>query len=195
MTSFLHGWMQENEDKMPNMLLVGVESEVPDELRPYFIHYQVDIIWKNVTELKDMLKAMSKRPSCMFKMSDGERSRLLNKMSITFQHMVRLGHPKSSKVLKATRRIATSNSSALGNTSNQEAIRAMKDDLLLLLNTFDQFIYSIQNLPKDSIEHTLLNQAQMVFCTLCIAGRYSMRHLEPFDVLVVDEAAQPIESE
>lgn len=49
-----------------------------------------------------------------------------------------------------------------------------------------------------NIEMALLNQAQFVFCTLCIAGRSSLspRNMyRGFDVLIVDEAAQPIEAE
>jgi hypothetical protein len=55
-----------------------------------------------------------------------------------------------------------------------------------------------QHLDDRSIEKALLNQAQFIFCTLSISGRSSMspRNLhQGFDVLVVDEAAQPIEAE
>lgn len=41
----------------------------------------------------------------------------------------------------------------------------------------------------------LLNNAQIIFCTLSVAGRQVMRTLKPIDILVVDEGGQSLEAE
>ena len=41
----------------------------------------------------------------------------------------------------------------------------------------------------------LLSSADLVFCTLCVAGSHVVRTMKPVEVLVVDEAAQAVEPE
>ena len=74
----------------------------------------------------------------------------------------------------------------------------MRMALSLFVQIVDNYKLYVHERAKDSdVERALLNRAQFVFCTLCISGRGSMspRSLRGFDVLIVDEAAQPIEAE
>ncbi|CAN0110901.1 unnamed protein product [Hapterophycus canaliculatus] len=52
---------------------------------------------------------------------------------------------------------------------------------------------SREHAVRQSLEVTLLDEAHLVFSTLNSSGLPCMDHTSPFEVLVVDEAAQSVE--
>jgi superfamily I DNA and/or RNA helicase len=64
------------------------------------------------------------------------------------------------------------------------------------LNQLQQYqAWIMATIPKKQIEMMLLNEARVIFCTLCISGRSQMLRMDDVDVLVVDEAGQSVEAE
>lgn len=199
MTGFLQAWERQAKataevdsdqwwfsSRRPNILLVGVADQVPDHLREYFIHGQRDIVWHHLKNLLGMLKEMSKHPSSLVRMSAGERLRFARTMFLASSSMQRLAFRTPTNVTMATHHIATGGWDAVSDPAT------ILDTLSVCCR---KMLRVVEEMVPEVMEQILLNEAQMVCCTLCISGRYSMRHLKRFDVLVVDEASQPIESE
>ncbi len=53
----------------------------------------------------------------------------------------------------------------------------------------------IENMDSDVMEKELLNGAQVIFATLSVCGRESMKTMDEVDVIIVDEAGQSVEAE
>jgi len=176
------------EYSRPNILLVGVEDQVPDNLREFFLHNQADILVKHLKQGKKMMLEMTKHPERVCQMSKNERLRVARTLSACCSLMLRLGKQERAPktVASAIHRLATNSFAFVDHVSC---------DLALLLSHLTACLSTIETMPLEKIELLLLNEAQLVCCTLCIAGRYSMRISKRFDVLVVDEAAQPVEAE
>lgn len=178
------------------VILAGIESKVPDLLRPVFLHS-----W-----LSD----------CHLLLSD-HAIRSASKRSK--RHFLQALENTSGDIDVAKERIST-----YFPDSNAELFSDLKQCLLALKQKAESFDFSQENsltlfqeqinqrleqftrrkdrilttLPsKNDIETRLLNQSRIIFSTLSVAGRSQMldTDVEPVDVLIVDEAGQSVEAE
>lgn len=178
------------------VILAGIESKVPDVLRPVFLH----------TWLSDCHSLL-----------DDHVIRDASKKSK--KHFLQALENASRDIDAAMGRISTYFSDF-----NVELFSNLKQCLLTLRQETETFDFSQENAltlfqkkinqrleqftrrkdiilavlpPKDAIETRLLNQSRIIFSTLSVAGRSQMldTEVEPVDVLIVDEAGQSVEAE
>lgn len=188
------------------MILIGVESKVPDELRPIFLNRWYDNIQDSFsTHYKDSEKIVENSEARL----DISKSQLLQnfvenlavaKAALTQFNLLyfqRLETESRNDILRVCGNdpITMSDFEAI-----QSTIKALQrnqsdsDKWKELLAKQTRLMEKWARISKSSIEAYLLDYADIIFATLITCGRDSISNMLPVDYLLVDEAAQSVEA-
>jgi|GEM_PF-2858629 len=189
------------------MILIGVESKIPDELRHIFLNRWYDNITESfATHRKDIEKIVENIGA---RLSITTKQQLLqsfienlaasedalNKFNLLYhQH---LNASSRSEIIRVCGNdpITISDFQSLQITFTAlQRDNSNQDKWQELLMKQTRLIEKWKRISKDAIEGYLLNYAHIIFSTLITCGRDSIANMRPVDYLLVDEAAQSVEA-
>lgn len=178
------------------VILAGIESKVPETLRPVFLQKWLsdchsllsDAAIKSAANKnkKQLLQALDKA------LTDVDMAEI--RINLYFSEINAEYFPQLKECLMALRQKTESfdfsQENALTLFTNQISMR-----LAQLTRRKDRILRALPS--EDAIEIALLNRSKVIFSTLSVAGRLQMLDtaVEPVNVLIVDEAGQSVEAE
>lgn len=192
-------------EKMPDtpMILVGVESKLPDHLKPIFLNRWDDGISHYLASYLDQVDQLAENPSVSIGISTNE---LIDQLSSNVQ----LAQSELNKFhLIDSDQLRHSDRQCLYNISNKSlsqgdfkrlnqaianlATSKTKKKWKALQNNLNIMQEKWWSYGKEDVEMHLLDHAQVVFATLITCGRKSLKEMDPVDYLLIDEASQSVE--
>lgn len=192
-------------EKLPNvpMILVGVESKLPEHLKPIFLHRWHDNMSQYLFGFLEKINLLAQDPTINIGIA---ANALLNQLESNIQ-LARAELDKFSLIdtyqLHHTYREAlyqlTNNpikpgdfqrlNQAIANLASSKAKKKWK----ALQTSLNVLLEKWRTIVKQDLEMYLLNNAQVVFATLITCGRKSLIDMGDVDYLLVDEASQSVE--
>jgi superfamily I DNA and/or RNA helicase len=188
------------------MILIGVESKVPPELKSMFLNLWYGNISKSFASHNEKIQMIVEnidavigitKPQLLqdFTMNLALSKAALNKFDLLY--FQRLNADSKAKI-----RSACGNDPVAVNDFEmiQSAINALQRDnnnqakWQELLSKQTVLMGKWTRMHKGRIESHLLNCANIIFSTLITSGRDSIDEMLPIDYLLVDEAAQSVEA-
>jgi TPR repeat protein len=188
------------------MILIGVESKVPDELKPIFLNLWYDNIAKSFATHNEKIQMIVEdvyavagitKPQLLqdFTMNLALSKGSLNKFDLLY--FQRLDADSKAKL-----RSACGNDPVTVNDFEtiQSTINALQRDnnnrgkWQELLSKQTVLMEKWTRMYRGRIESHLLDCANIIFSTLITSGRDSIDEMLPIDYLLVDEAAQSVEA-
>ncbi len=188
-------------EKLPDtpMVLVGVESKVPEALKPLFLdrwhemiadHLSVDscplleiLAQGEFSKVKIPLHKILSDMSLHLKIAQEELNKfklILNKA----ENGVNRNSPFSKQDFENVQALITKTEKEPYQPENWQN----------LLNQYITLQKKWRGVHKESLKKHLLNYAHVVFVTLISSGRESLLEMNDIDFLLVDEAAQSVEA-
>ncbi len=186
------------------MILVGVESKVPDKLRPLFLNGWHQMIFSSLSCRHDDLERLAEsgsnpRFSRIDLVAEIEQNvrfvqQALNKFTLIYSRQ--LSSADQETLLELTcDPVSTSDFLNLQNQIDslrrQLQSRGLWRELLTILN---RLVDKWTRIGREALESYLLDGASIIFATLISAGRKTLLNMAPIDFLLVDEAAQSVEA-
>ncbi len=180
----------------PPVIIAGIESKIPDVLRPIFLHTWLSDCYSLLSDLS--LKTTSQKSKKHFLQAIDKAAKDIEvaekRISTFFSDLNSEYFPGLKECLAALRQKTDA-----FDFSQENALTLFQEHITKRLDQFtrrkDQILAALPS--KDAIETTLLNRSKIIFSTLSVAGRSQMldTEVEPVDVLIVDEAGQSVEAE
>ena len=192
-------------EKIPEvpMILVGVESKLPEHLKPLFLNRWYDTTASYFLSFKDEIELLTQNPSANIVMTVNDliarvsanvqlAQTALNKFNLIDSSQLSNGYRQ--ELYKLTNNPITTGEfqraeQAISNLESSKTKKKWKA-LQLSLNIMQE---KWSGVVKEELEMYLLDNAAVVFATLITCGRKSMRDMDPVDCLLIDEASQSVE--
>ena len=177
------------------VILAGIESKVPDVLRPIFLH-----TWLNDCNalLNDAaIQSSAAKGKAQFLKAINKILENVNEAKTRIDTYFNVKDEYFSQ-LKECLTVLRQNAESF-NFSQENALTLFQEHIsprLAQLTRYKDRILAA--LPSgDAMETALLNNSSVIFSTLSVAGRMQMlsTDVQPVDVLIVDEAGQSVEAE
>lgn len=194
-------------DDVPNvrMIVVGVESKLPEKLKPIFLNRWYDIIQSNFSTYHDEVELLEKGRFNEVQVPIADivsqiTTNIDSAQQALNQFMLLESRRLSSEERRTLLKLSNDPMSAsdfqvfqshIDNVTRQPRVKEQWAALLVVLN---RLIEKWSRIKKEELESHLLNTADIVFATLITSGRKSMLNMAPIDFLLVDEAAQSVEA-
>ena len=194
-------------DDMPDvaMIIVGVESKLPEKLKPMFLNRWVDIIQSKISTYHDEIELFSQG-----KFNDVQTP-VASIISTIADNITYVQKTLNKFALIDSRQLSSEDRQDLFTLSNDpvsasdfQSFQSHMDSLRqqpqgkkqwsALLGVLNRLIDKWTRISKEAVESHLLDHASIVFSTLISAGRKNMASMMPIDFLLVDEAAQSVEA-
>ena len=186
-------------------LLVGVEDNLPSDLRPYVTHSLTHItitttnIHKHRYFVHDAKRHFNSdvsniKTSLQNAANNNNAERHLKSASETLNELrLKLTSrcPETSKVLRRTVTLLANHLKSFqyrGGLNDFLKLREFQDIAKKLRN-------DVNDLNEFDLEREWTSRSQLVFCTLACSGRDMLCRRKPCDFLIIDEAAQAVEAE
>ncbi len=187
------------------MIVVGVESKLPEPLKPHFLNRWYDIIQSRLMDYHDEVELFAQG-----KFRD---------LPISIADIIANIEMNIVYVLQALNKFNLIHSRQLSSENRQNLFALSQDPISMsdfqsfqthintlkqqsndkkqwgaLLGVLNRLIDKWTRISKEALESHLLDHASIVFSTLISAGRKGMLSMAPIDFLLVDEAAQSVEA-
>lgn len=185
------------------MILVGVESKLPEHLKPIFLHRWHVNMSQYLFSFLEKINLLTEDPTINIGTTANV---LLNQLESNIQlarteldKFLLIDTDQLHRTYKEALYQLTNNPIKLGDfqrlnqavanlasTKTKKKWKALQTSLNVLLEKWSAIV-------KQDLEMYLLNSAQVVFATLITCGRKSLIDMDDVDYLLVDEASQSVE--
>lgn len=171
------------------IIFSGIPSKLPPNLRSIFLHTKGQ-------DLCDQILLSTNRIEALFKDKQLTQSKIIATITLTAQELANvvtdiINIAPSYYDYALWENIFSHMRSVLETTS--KSLEAILQTLQQIYSKLHIANSKTNNSPSP-LETEILNQARIVFSTLCIAGRQSMQEMNKIDILIIDEASQAVEA-
>jgi TPR repeat protein/DNA polymerase III delta prime subunit len=188
------------------MVVIGVESKVPEELKPIFLNRWYDNIAKSFATYHEFVTRLAEDINSVIDISiqdllhDFSSNLLvskgaLKKFSLLYYQGLEDDTKSDMKEVCGAYPITLSDLESIQSTINVLLRDSTnQEDWCELLSKQTHLMRKWSNISRSSIERCILDRANIIFSTLITSGRDSLNEMSPIDYLLVDEAAQSVEA-
>jgi predicted DNA helicase len=177
-------FMNRNQSLNVPIILVGVKEKIDPDLQDIFLHDWLSNVIKYITDILNEINSHLKKKEISEEKCIDINKKLQNLLQIInrFQHLWIFS--QYSDFLEMTTGI-----------DNPVEFFCKSGFLWDIKDSLYQLKCDLLQQNNVEFEEELLKHAKVIFATLSVTGRYTMKVLKPVEVLIVDEAAQAVEAE